>query len=174
MRALIILSLLILAGCAIQTPDWTASGSADWQIGETLTSGNPEGDGYLLSDAIYADFELTIEFKPDASVNSGILIRCQDRDDITPLTCLEINIWDNHPNQDFRTGAIVIHAAPPLVQMDSVGRWNTYRIVARGPVVEAWLNGVLTARLDDAALTEGFIALQSQNGEVSFRNAKIR
>ncbi|MBO6556147.1 MAG: DUF1080 domain-containing protein [Pseudomonadales bacterium] len=169
-----IFGLLLLAGCVGQTLDWVPTGTADWRIGETLTSENPEGDGYLVSDAVYDDFELTIEFKPDASVNSGILIHCQDRNDITPLTCLEINIWDDHPNQDFRTGAIVIHAAPPLAQMDSVGHWNRYRIVARGTAVEAWLNGVLTARLNDAVLTKGFIALQSQNGEVSFRNARIR
>lgn len=186
MNRLSLLFLLLLAGCASGPPEvqrqgiqwqsflWQKKGNADWQIGETLTSTNSSGDGYLLSEASYADFEMTVEFQPDPQVNSGILIRCQDRENITPLTCLEINIWDDHPKQEFRTGAIVIHAAPPLAEVNTVGRWNHYRIVAAGPVIEAWLNGVLTARMTNAALTEGFIALQSQNGVVSFRDIEIR
>lgn len=183
MRRLLAASLLLLAGCSTtdlnwkelswKELQWQAEGTAAWQIADEMVSLNPEGEGYLTTEGVYDDFELVIEFQPDNTVNSGILIRCQDRADITPLTCLEINIWDDHPNQDFRTGAIVIHAAPPLAQLSTVGKWNTYRIVANGPVVEAWLNGMLTARLDTTELTGGFIALQSQNGQVTFRNARL-
>jgi hypothetical protein len=170
---LLAVGLLFLAGCSTTELQWQAEGTAAWQIAEEMVSLNPEGEGYLTTEGIYDDFELVIEFQPDNTVNSGILIRCQDRADITPFTCLEINIWDDHPNQDFRTGAIVIHAAPPLAQLGTVGEWNTYRIVANGPVVEAWLNGVLTARLNNTDLTDGFIALQSQNGLIAFRNARL-
>lgn len=187
MKKLAVSLLFLLAGCATigtsQSIEWQPVGTADWQPGETgtgetgkgktMTSTNSSGDGYLLSKSVYGDFELVVEFKPDKQVNSGILIRCQDRENITPLTCLEINIWDDHPRQEFRTGAIVIHAAPPLAQVNTVDQWNTYRIVAQGQLVEAWLNGVLTARMTNAELTEGFIALQSQNGEVSFRDIEL-
>lgn len=163
----------MLAGCTTTDLQWQAQGDAGWQTDNELVSLNPTGEGYLVSRGVYDNFELTAEFQPDETVNSGILIRCQDRNDITPLSCFEINIWDDHPNQDYRTGAIVIHAAPPLAQLETIGQWNTYRIVAKGPVIEAWLNGVLTARLSSADLSEGFIALQSQNGLVAFRNVKL-
>lgn len=156
-------------------PDrWHILGNANWrQEDGILSSNNPSGTGFLVSRDTYGDFQLTLEFQPDASVNAGILIRCEDPADIQPTHCYEINIWDNHPRQEFRTGAIVIHAAPPLVRRDTVGGWHRYEIVAREKKIEVRLNGELTAVLEDAAIASGYLALQSANGKISFRNLLI-
>ena len=139
---------------------WIATGDANWlaEDGELLASG--QGDGFLASAQTFDNFHLTVEFRVDATVNSGVFIRCQDRDNIHPNTCYEFNIWDEHPQQEARTGSIVFRAMPPLVHVETLGRWNTYEITANGSSLEARVNGELTAVLEDSQLTSGFIALQ--------------
>lgn len=135
-------------------------------------SGGP--DGMLATLESFANFRLRLEFNPDTQVNSGVFIRCQDRTDITPFTCYEINIWDRHPNQSFRTGAIVMRAYPPLAQVDTIGQWNRLEITARGSEISVLVNGVLTAELEDNAQASGFIALQrEEGGEIGFRHISI-
>ena len=129
-------ALLCLTACAVNSlmpKDWARIGDAGWVMHEGVTSStNTTGTGFLVSTELFADFELNVEFKPDTEVNSGVLVRCHEPADITPTNCYEINIWDNHPNQDYRTGAIVIHSTPPFEQLDSADQWNTYQIVAVG------------------------------------------
>jgi hypothetical protein len=142
------------------------------QDGEIVGSG---GDGFLLSEGLYDDFRLSLEFRVDATTNSGIFIRCRDRQRVHPETCYELNIWDQHPQQEARTGAIVLWHMPPLAQVNTLGRWNSYEVVARGPQLEVRVNGVLTARLEDADSTAGFIALQRWGeGTVRFRRIELQ
>jgi hypothetical protein len=154
---------------------WYPQGDADWRMeaGEIIGAG--AGDGYLLSEAEYADFDLTLEFQIDAETNSGIYVRCQERDRVHPDTCYEMNIWDLHPQQEARTGAIVFRVMPPLAQVNTLQGWNSYRIRAEGPILQVWVNDQLTAVLEDAELAQGFIALQRwQTGSVRFRNVQMR
>jgi hypothetical protein len=173
-----LISILVLAGCTVSAPNpesWSRTGDANWiSINGITKSTNQSGTGFLVSTEQYDDFELTVEFKPDAVVNSGVLVRCQDPKDIALSNCYEINIWDLHPNQDYRTGAIVIHSIPPLTHLDSVGKWNQYRIIAQGNKISVWLNEQLTARMSNAEFRSGHIALQSVGGTIQFRNLSIK
>ena len=178
MRLLTLISILVLAGCVASAPNldsWSQTGDANWISTAGITkSTDQSGTGFLVSTELYDDFELTIEFKPDTTVNSGVLVRCQDPEDIALSNCYEINIWDLHPNQDYRTGAIVIHSIPPFVHLNSVGKWNQYRIIARGDKLSVWLNEELTAGMTTAEFSRGHIALQSAGGKVQFRNLSIK
>lgn len=178
MRLLVLISILVFTGCVASTPNldsWSQTGNANWISNAGITqSTNQSGTGFLVSTELYDDFELTVEFKPDSTVNSGILIRCQDPEDIALSNCYEINIWDLHPNQDYRTGAIVIHSIPPFVHLNSVEKWNQYRIVAMGNKLSVWLNEELTAKMTTAEISSGHIALQSVGGKVQFRNISIK
>lgn len=91
-----IVALLLLSSCfssadALFTgkalDGWQAVGEAVWVVeqGEIVAEGT--GDGYLASDAVYGDFHLTLEFWVDATTNSGVFIRCQERGNIHPDTC---------------------------------------------------------------------------------------
>ena len=178
MRLLTLISILVLAGCVASAPNldsWSQTGDANWISTAGITkSTNQSGTGFLVSTELYDDFELTIEFKPDTTVNSGVLVRCQEPEDIALSNCYEINIWDQHPNQDYRTGAIVIHSIPPFVHLNSVGKWNQYRIIARGDKLSVWLNEELTAGMTTAEFSRGHIALQSAGGKVQFRDLSIK
>jgi len=154
---------------------WHTDGESLWSVdGQNLVASG-DGNTFLSTAKEYADFHLRAEFWVDASTNSGIFIRCKDRSRIHPDTCYELNIWDDHPRQEARTGAIVFKLMPPLAQVDTVGRWNTYDIVAKGQLIEVRLNNTLTAVLRDADPTPGFIALQHwEHGTVKFRNIELK
>lgn len=153
---------------------WRAEGGASWQVEAGTIVGSGRGDGFLLYQGDYGDFRLEVEFLVDAETNSGIFIRCKDPSCIHPDTCYELNIWDAHPRQEARTGAIVFHAMPPLAHVDTVGRWSTLEVTARGREILVRINGVTTATLADADPAAGFIALQRWGkGEVRFRRVAL-
>lgn len=153
---------------------WQSTGDIEWSVVEGALQASGGGDGFLSTEHDYGDFQLRAEFWVDATTNSGIFIRCSDRSRIYPDTCYEMNIWDEHPKQQARTGAIVFRFMPPLVQVKTVGRWNSYEITAVGANIEVKVNGEVTAVLDDADPTAGFIALQHwEQGTVKFRNIQL-
>lgn len=153
---------------------WETSGSGVWKVADGAIVGSGAGDGFLLSAGQYGDFRLRVEFWVDSTTNSGVFVRCRDRGRIHPDTCYELNIWDEHPQQEARTGAIVFLAMPPLARVDTVGKWNTMEVTARGEQLEVSVNGVVTARLADADPTPGYIALQHWGeGTVRFRAVEL-
>jgi len=153
---------------------WQTVGEASWSVEAGSIVARGSGDGFLRTADAFGDFFLSLEFWVDASTNSGIFIRCRDAQRIHPETCYELNIWDDHPQQQARTGAIVFKVMPPLSNVKTVGRWNTYDVLARGQRLEVRVNGELTATLDDADPAPGFIALQHwQEGTVKFRNLQL-
>lgn len=153
--------------------DWEMGGNAEWKVDETAIIGRLDsGSGYLMTKTSYGDFELTLEFNPDSTINSGVFGRCQHRE-ISPETCYEFNIWDLHPNQDYRTGALVTKAKA-LAYIETIDQWNTYRIRCVGNHLEAWINGEKMVDYEDGGLSEGFIAIQaSGTGTMKFRKVEL-
>lgn len=173
------LVILCLTGCSstqhpLHHPQWQTLGG-DWQTGKLFIAPEPAAQPtFLYSKATYADFDLSVEFMPDAAVNSGVFVRCQDPSEFTPFNCYEANIWDEHPRQEFRTGSIVARVAPPLAHVDTIGKWNNMRVTADGARIEVYVNDLLTARLENAEFPEGHIALQwGGEGSIQFRNLKL-
>jgi hypothetical protein len=153
---------------------WSVQGEASWGVDEGAIVAAGAGDGFLVSDADFDDFRLTLEFWVDATTNSGVFIRCTDRSRIHPDTCYELNIWDHHPRQEARTGAIVFQVMPPRAQVQTIGSWNSMKVLADGGRITLSVNGVVTAELDRADLRSGFIALQHwEQGTVRFRNIQL-
>ena len=54
---------------------WRVLGNANWELSEGAVSAN-SGNGFLVSEESYGDFELSLEFWVDTPANSGIFIRC--------------------------------------------------------------------------------------------------
>lgn len=132
------------------------------------------GDTMLATIAEYDDFKMSVEFWIDQATNSGIFIRCSDAQKISPYTCYEVNIWDDHPKKEYRTGSIVFYQSPPLIEVQSVNQWNRMSIIAKGESIDVIINGYLTASIKHDAHKAGFIALQRfNNGLIKFRDIKI-
>ena len=151
---------------------WNVLGGANWELGDGAVSAN-SGNGFLVSEESYDDFELRLEFWVDEPANSGIFIRCSDPQSVNDRNCYEVNIYDTRADQTYRTGGIVHLAAPSSVIMTG-GQWNSYRITARGSRLIVVLNDMQLVDTTDDQFASGPLALQYGAGTVRFRNVQIR
>jgi len=151
---------------------WVPWGDANWHRSDGVLTAD-HGDGVLLSPKDYANLDLRVEFWTERDTNSGIFIRCTDPQKITAVNAYEVNIFDKRPDPSFGTGAIVgVAQVSPMPHAG--GRWNTFEIIARGPVFTVALNGVRTVdAVRDARLPTGRIALQYGGCVVKFRRVEI-
>ena len=189
-RVIAVLSLFsALAGCAYglrsgwvtlfdgrNLDNWTQVGGANWRIVDGVVQAdkaNAKGSGFLLSKESYKDFDLRVEFWTSDDANSGIYMRCADRNKITDRSCYEANIFDQRPDPSYGTGAIV-HRAVVNPMPKAGGKWNVYEITAIGPDVTVKLNGAVTVHMRDTELPAGPIALQWGAGTVKFRKVEIQ
>ena len=53
------------------------------------------------------------------------------------------------------------------------GEWNRYEIVLDGSALEVSVNGTLVNRAHDCDILAGPIGLQSEGGEIHFRNIAL-
>lgn len=178
-----LLSLLAAYGSAPVPPDvpdvsrWRQLGAPIWRFGDGLIAAGPQDtEGFLVSNRDYSDFRLSIEFRIEDDTNSGVFVRCLDPSelaDVNPDNCYEINIWDNHPNQDFRSGSIVKYVVP-AARVDTLGKWNLLVIQAIGNKITVVLNGVVTATMTGAKRSSGVLALQyAGDNRLKFRNLTV-
>jgi putative heme-binding domain-containing protein len=155
-----------------------------------------------LADRSYADFELELEYELVGG-NSGVQFRSAALAD-GGVQGLQADLEDGpswtgglyeqdgrgvlvrrgeqvHARADGSREALSIGDAAELLTHARVHAWNRYRIVARGPLVEVYLNGVRTSALldQDAAhfRASGIFALQLHQGDamqVRFRDLRVR
>ena len=147
-------------------------GDANWRLADGAVQAD-SGTGFLLTNAVYDDFDLELEFWVSPDANSGVFIRCANPEQIGAATCYEVNIYDRRPDPAYRTGAIV-DVAKPSVMLDTGDRWNKYEISARGRHLTVKLNDQTTVDVQDDRFAAGPIALQYGAGRVQFRNVRIR
>jgi len=148
-------------------------GDVEWGIVEDYVESEGGTASFLVTRGAYTDFLLHAEFWTNPEANSGIFLRCQNPEQPNAEICYEVNIFDQNPNPDNRTGAIINHV-PPMANIEAANQWNTFEITAQGPRIEVRLNGTLTAELEDDELASGPIGFQNNGGLVRFRNIRLR
>jgi hypothetical protein len=153
---------------------WTQAGTGNWSVTEGTLQGKGGTMGYLVTPQSYGDFELQAEFWADEPANSGIFIRCQDRNTITPANSYEVNIFDKRPDPTYGTGAIVDVAKVAAPYPQAANKWNTFYVTAKGDQLVVVFNGQKTVDVRDGKHKSGPIALQSAGGTIRFRKVQIR
>lgn len=150
-------------------------GDGNWQATEgAIQVSKSEGNStFLMTKKSYDNFSLEIEFWASDDANSGIFMRCQDVDNITDRNCYEANIYDQRPEQNYATGAIVNVAEAPVPAMKVGSKWNTYQITLNSNHLVVTLNGVKTVDVHDSKLRNGPIGLQCGKGTLKFRKFKM-
>ena len=145
----------------------------------------------------FADFELKIDWNISPNGDSGIFYRVSETEDVAWKSAPEFQVIDNAA-KGLKAGQLAganydLH--PPSRDVTRpVGSWNEARIVARGPHVEHWLNGVKIVEYElwnedwesrvkasqykefplYARKKQGHIGLRDQGERVAYRNIKIR
>jgi hypothetical protein len=154
--------------------------------------------GDLISRQQFANFELKLEWRISEAGNSGIFIRGDESGKTIHHTGYEMQVLDNAGHRDaadpsHRAGAYYDMIAPDHDTSRPVGYWNKVHIIARGPHVEFWLNGKLTAQFEQLSpawqqlyqqskftdrehygqLLKGHIGFQDHWNRVLYRNIRI-
>lgn len=179
-----ILSIALLSACAPKNDpegwinlsenldSWNQVGDGNWRMeGNQIVA--DAGDGQLVTKQSFTNFQIQLEFWTDEGANSGVFIRASDPENITDKNSYEVNIFDTRPDQTYRTGGVVNHAAPSEV-INTPNQWNTYDITANGSDFTVILNGVTTAEFTDYTHSNGPFTLQCAGGILKFRNVRVR
>jgi len=147
---------------------------------------------FLTTKRTYGDFELIVDVLQHPELNSGIQIRSAvaggfDRRE-GHLVGLQVEL-DPSPRgysagiyDEARRGWLApLTDAPYARAAFRRGAWNRIRILAEGPLVRTWINGIPAATLIDAMDREGHIGLQvhgvgdrEEPMTVRWRNLRIR
>jgi len=180
----VLILLILVSSCFDKTPsmevlfqesatDWFSDGDAEWKfVNGDLIGSLESGAGFVMTKKSYSNFILELEFNPDNTINSGVFIRCKNKE-LSFEDCYEVNIWDLHPKQENRTGAIVSRSSP-LKKVNTLNKWNTYKIINNKDHLQVWINDVMTIDLKDKDRIEGPIALQAaESGKILFRNVRL-
>jgi hypothetical protein len=173
--------------------------------GETV-EGSP--NTFLVSEAEFGDFELEFEVKVHDKLNSGVQIRSREKTeadlastgrDGKPATDLhrffgpQVEVMSSPGKSGYIYGEAtgLGWLSPEPKEADHVhqhvknGEWNHYRVVAKGPRIQTFINGEPVADLVHEGIWEshpkGHIGLQVHGikagtgpYEVAWRNLRIR
>lgn len=162
---------------------WTVHGTELWYVsdGELICESGPDAQyGYLRTNATYADFELTLEFKQEADGNSGVFFR-------STIDGVRITGWQAEvAPPGLHTGGIYeSYGRGWLIQPEAdrdaalrMGEWNEMRVRVVGDRVTTWINGTQMIDLVDEEIGRGVghIALQIHDGggiKVRWRNLTV-
>jgi len=177
-------------------------GPGAWKVVDGIIQLDPkaEGQGDLLTDKEYENYELSLEWRIAEGGNSGIIIGVHEdpQFDATYLTGIEMQILDDQKAEDNKlathlAGALYDMKAPSHPAKPS-GEWNKVKIRKLNGHLTFWLNGAKVidtqigspewnAMLDKskfktwkgfAAYPKGHIALQDHGAVVSFKDIKIK
>ncbi|HPH46761.1 MAG TPA: DUF1080 domain-containing protein [Chryseolinea sp.] len=161
----------------------------DGMIMGTTTEGSP--NSFIVTDEIFQDFILELEFKMNDGTNSGIQIRSESKPDYLNGKVFGYQL-DIDPSARRWCGGIYdesrrqwlypLEYNPPAKSAYRNEQWNTVRIEAIGSSMRTWINGIPCANLSDDMTPKGFIALQVHSigkGEVAgknvwFKNIRIK
>lgn len=168
-----------------------ATNKKDWQTGD---------GGDIVTEGVYENYELSIEWKIQACGNSGIIFNVQEGNyDYVWHTGPEFQVLDNACHPDAK---IIKHRAGDLYDLISckvetvkpAGEWNEARILANKGNYSFWLNGTEVTSVnmnspewktliagskfknmaDFGKFTKGRISLQDHGDQVWYRNIKIK
>lgn len=153
----------------------------------------------LISENVYKDFELELEWKVPEGGNSGIFYFATEEGDYIWQTAPEMQVLDNEVHTDGKNtltsaGALYAMIAPSKIVVKPIGEFNQVRIKSKNNKIEHWLNGTkileyiygsdamwdLIAKSKFSSMplfakaTEGQIGLQGDHGEIWYRNIRIR
>ncbi len=175
-----------------------------WQVkNAALVCADPHEAGDIVTTEKFGAFELELDYNISEGGNSGIIFHVTDEGGAVWTTGPEFQLEDNAKAQDpQRCGWLYALYQPPddprtgkpLDATKPAGEWNHVRLVVSPEKCEHWINGVkyfeyvmgsedFRARVSASKFSKlplfakagsGYLALQGDHGQVSFRNIKVR
>jgi len=208
------LTTFIMIGCS-SNAEWTVlfdgkivkglrgykqSGFPDsWEIVDETLKTIPGHGVDLISEEVYKNFELELEWKVPEGGNSGIFYFATEEGDYIWQSAPEMQVLDDEKHTDGENtltsaGSLYAMIAPSARVVKPVGSFNQVQIKVKDNHVEHWLNGTkiveyiygsemmwdLVAKSKFSTMpqfakaSEGHIGLQGDHGVIWYKNIRIR
>ena len=155
---------------------WRPTSNANWTVENGEIRANAGSEGFLMTTGQWADYELHVEFKAPRTTNSGVFLRTP-WEGVNPAgNCYELNIAP--PDNPFPTGSFVARQKASLNGLETDvfdGRWHAFDVVCNGDELLVSIDGqALPPLVDTQATPRGRIGLQFREGEIAFRNVRLK
>jgi hypothetical protein len=167
-----------------------------WKVVDgTLKCADPNNAGDIVTSEKFDWFELTLDFNLGKGGNSGVMFRVADDGGSTWHSGPEVQLYDHWFAEGVQTTGFLyeLYKAPKDASKPA-GEWNKLRLLISPEKFFTEINGEkyyefvlgsedFKARVAKSKFAQfpnfgkiekGSIAIQGDNGEVSFRNIKIR
>lgn len=164
------------------------------QDGVIVCKGDPIG--WLATDRVFTNFTLTAEWRwaPGKEPgNSGLFLRLHGEPRALPA-CYEVQLKHGNAGDMFgfhglpstiddvarriekkghELGGDLAGAKRVTGSEKAAGEWNRAEVTVKDGEIAASINGTPVNKLTGCKVTGGSIALQSEGGEVQFRNVRV-
>lgn len=160
--------------------------SIDGDNGVIICKGSPAG--YLQTVAHFTNYILRLEWRWGSKQggNSGVLLRVTGEDRIWPRS-YEAQLMSGRAGDFWLIGGVPLNTRQDKVDKGSpshrfrwiegvekpLGEWNQYEIIMDGSKITLKINGKVVNEGTGAEVVPGRIALQSEGGEIHFRNIRL-
>lgn len=155
--------------------EWHATGKNQWKVESGLLR-SPHSGSNIVTNRVFNDFKLHIEFRYPKESNSGVYLRGR----------YEIQIIDSDDEEpsDVLLGGVYGFLTPSEMVAKSPGEWQTFDITLIGRMVTIVANGkmiicnqaipgITGGAIDSDEGAPGPILLQGDHGPIDFRNIII-
>jgi hypothetical protein len=159
----------------IDLKGWHTSGKNQWVAQDGIMR-SPASGSNIMTDQLFSDFKLHIEFRYPKGSNSGVYLRGR----------YEIQIIDSKGMEATRDylGAIYGFLPPTEMMAKDAGEWQSYDVTLVGRLVTLTVNGktvicnqiipgITGGALDSREGEPGPIMIQGDHGPIDFRNILI-
>ena len=154
---------------------WHALGNNQWLIKEGVLK-SPHSGANLITDQLFKDFKLHIEFRYPEGSNSGVYLRGR----------YEVQIEASHGDEPYKNvfSAIYGFIAPSEIASKKPGEWQSFDITLVGRMLTVIANGkTVICNREIPGITGGAInskegepgplLLQGDHGPIEYRNIVI-
>ncbi len=154
---------------------WHALGNNQWIV-ENGVMKSPHSGANLITDNIFKDFKLHIEFRYPEGSNSGVYLRGR----------YEVQIEASHGDEPYKGvfSAVYGFIAPSEIAAKKPGEWQSFDITLAGRMLTVIANGetvicnreipgITGGAIDSKESEPGPLLLQGDHGSIEYRNIII-
>jgi len=141
-----------------------------------LRSESGKGGEWMRTEKEYGDYILRVEWRVGEGGNSGVFIRCNDKEHGYPWeTGFEVQISNEPRDIAHCTGALYGVASVDPRPDESADVWHEFQIECRGPFIKIFADNIPVIDVDERTIpamkgrqSRGYIGLQDSHNPSSF------
>jgi hypothetical protein len=150
---------------------WMPATEANWRVEDGAIFVDDGEPGLLCTTTRFGDYVFKADFRSAPGTNSGIFLHTPLKPIDPASDCYELNIADS--DNPFPTCSLV-KRAKTAGNFDST-EWQSYEVTVSGGQVTVKLDGQQVLEYtDEKPLLRGRIGLQLNQGQIEFRNIKLK